>query len=223
MSKDKYRRTVWFNLLINFVVSFCIGAIVGYIPRDEFFATQIIYVCLLIFMLISTVNIYITMQKGVEKGIPFLQLSAAHKTILFCTFMMGIASIFIMPMALNGFGNSDSIVYLLILLLVVNHYFSKWWSNRADEFNRNRIQRYIKDENVQIQKIVDYLISHASDELLFEVLKDKVCYDCIYDENYRIKDCKTLYLCDLGIKELYEPLRLSAYEIECRTRFFRQR
>lgn len=96
---------------------------------------------------------------------------------------------------------------------------SKWWKNRADELNCNRIQRYIKDEHLEIQKIVDYLLVHASDELLFEVLKDEVCYDCNYDENYRIKDCKRLYLVDLGIDELREPLRLSAYQTECIARY----
>ena len=92
------------------------------------------------------------------------------------------------PLAMNGFEDSASIsmLFLFICLLVGNHYLSKWWKNRADELNHDRIQRYIKEEGIQIQKIVDYLIAHASDELLFEVLKDRVHYDCIYDENYRI-------------------------------------
>ena len=161
------------------------------------------------------------MQNGVEEGIPFLPLNATHKIILFCTFLMGIVTTSILPMDLNGVEDCDSIlIVLIILLLIGNHYLSKWWRKKEDELNSNRIRRYIKDENIQIQKIVDYLIAHASDELLFEVLKDRVYYNCIYDENYRIKDCKTLYLVDLGIHELCEPLRLSAYQIECRARYF---
>lgn len=223
MDKDKYRSVVWLNLLKDFFISFCVGVVITHILKNEFEGVQAIYVCLLVFTLGSTVNIFVMMQDGVEEGIPFLPLSATHKTILFFTFMMGIASITIIPKALNGYDDPYSILFLLILLFIGNHYLSKWWKNRADELNRNRIQRYIKGENIQIQKIVDYLIAHASDELLFEVLKDKVRYDCIYDESYRIKDCKTLYLCDLGIDELREPLRLSAYRTECGVRYRSQK
>ena len=223
MSKEKYRSVIWFNLLKDFGISFCVGALTSLIIKDEFGGVQIIYVCLLICTMKSTVKIFKSMQAGVEDGLCFLPLSGIHKIILVCVFMMGIASISIIPMEINGSENPYSVVILLIILLVGIHYLSKWWEHKEKEINSNRIQRYILEENVQIQQIVDHLIVHASDEMLFEILKDRVCYNCVYDENFRIENCKTLYLCDLGIAELSEPLRLSAYKAECKTRYFNQK
>lgn len=216
MNKERYVRHVWINLLKDFVISFGVGAVVVGLSKNEFFAVQVIYVSLFLCTLTSTINIYSKMNDGVEEGIPFLQINLAHKIILFCTLIMGIASITIIPMSLmQKTDNPYGVLFLVILVLVVMHYFIKWWNNKAEECNHNRIQQYVDEEKAEIDKVVNYLLLHASDELLFEVLKDRVNYDCVYDENYKIISCKTLYLIDLGITELQEPLRLAAYKKAC--------
>jgi hypothetical protein len=223
MDDEKYIQIVWLSLLKDFLISFCIGYILTLLFKNEFFGAQVVYVCLFFGTLLSTKIIYRKMIAGVERGTTFLQINLPHKIILFVTMVMNIASVTIIPNLSKKSENPYGIVFIMIFVSIIIHYFAKWWNFKANNFNQKRIHQYMNEEKTEIDMIVNYLLLHASDDLTFQVLKDRVNYDCVYTEDYNISSCKTLYLIDLGIAELREPLRLVAYEKACKEQYGNQK